>query len=67
MAVKNAYITAENIAKTLGRTLGDPLKVSIKDHLEKEVQSLPTKIYQVDAEFEKIKYTSNAQITYSLK
>lgn len=67
MAVKNAYITAENIAKTLGRTLGDPLKVSIKDHLEKEAQSLPTKIYQVDAEFEKIKYTSNAQITYSLK
>lgn len=67
MAVKNAYITAENIAKTLGRTLGDPLKVSIKDHLEKEVQSLPTKIYQVNAEFEKIKYTSNAQITYSLK
>lgn len=67
MAVKNAYITAENIAKTLGRTLGDPLKISIKDHLEKEVQSLPTKIYQVDAEFEKIKYTSNAQITYSLK
>ena len=52
-------------AKTLGIKLETPLNTSIDEKIEKEIVTLYRKLEPL--EFEKIKYTSKAHITYQVK
>lgn len=65
LAIKDAQDKAENIAKTLGIKLETPLNTSIDEKIEKEIVTLFRKLQPL--EFEKIKYTSKAHITYKVK
>lgn len=65
LAIKDAQDKAENIAKTLGIKLETPLNTSIDEKIEKEIVSLYWRLEGLD--FEKIKYTSKAHITYQVK
>lgn len=65
LAIKDAQDKAENIAKTLGIKLETPLNTSIDEKIEKEIVTLYRKLQPL--EFEKIKYTSKAHITYQVK
>lgn len=65
LAIKDAQDKAENIAKTLGIKLETPLNTSIDEKIEKEIVTLYRKLQPL--EFEKIKYTSKAHITYKVK
>lgn len=65
LAIKDAQDKAENIAKTLGIKLETPLNTSIDEKIEKEIVTLDRRLRTLD--FEKIKYTSKAHITYQVK
>lgn len=65
LAIKDAQDKAEIIAKTLGIKLETPLNTSIDEKIEKEIVTLYRKLEPL--EFEKIKYTSKAHITYQVK
>lgn len=65
LAIKDAQDKAENIAKTLGIKLETPLNTSIDEKIEKEIVTLYWRLEGLD--FEKIKYTSKAHITYQVK